>query len=123
MGRPKKKDKLHSTGRHVVKVKIGTNIDGTPIRKAFYSTKSKADAQKKADEYKKQLAISEVTGQFNNTKVGFTDYALKYLELMKGKVKDITYNLKYKNTFENHLMPYFKNVPIKAIKKMILKYT
>ena len=45
MGRPKKEKPTHSSGMYVYKATIGHNFDGTPIRKAFYSSTSKEDAK------------------------------------------------------------------------------
>ena len=37
--------------RYEYKLTLGRGIDGKLIRKSFYSTKSKADARKKAEKY------------------------------------------------------------------------
>ena len=52
MGRPKKEKPNHATGMYEVKVTIGHNFDGTPIRKSFYSSVSKAAAKAKAESLK-----------------------------------------------------------------------
>ncbi len=48
MGRPKKDKPTHSSGMYVYKATVGHNFDGTPIRKAFYSSTSKESANAKA---------------------------------------------------------------------------
>lgn len=60
MGR-KKKGNVNSRGYYTFKKTISTKFDGTPIKKVFYSKKSKADAQIKAEEYivKQQLSIQQ----------------------------------------------------------------
>lgn len=69
--------KQNPTSRYESKITIGQNIDGTLIRKSFYSTKSKADARKKAQkwliEHKAQdyIGIAENSVDDKNTTVRF----------------------------------------------------
>ena len=70
--------------RYEVKVNLGKNMDGTVVRKSVYSTKSKADARKKAEqfrlEYEMELCIG---GSGCITKKRFSDWALYALETYK----------------------------------------
>lgn len=118
MGRPKKEKPNHATGMYEVKVTIGHNFDGTPIRKSFYSSVSKAAAKAKADEYKINQAVAEHTGEsFVSKEECFDTWARKVLENIKGTVKDSSYNLTYKNSIENHLIPYFGKHKVNQIKQ------
>lgn len=79
--------------RYEVKVNLGKNMDGTVVRKSVYSTKSKADARKKAEqfrlEYEMELCIG---GNGCITKKRFSDWALYALETYKKPyVKGNTY--------------------------------
>lgn len=62
MGRPKKEKPNRKDGCYEVKITIGTAVDGTLIRKSFYSTKSKEAARQKAEQYKINQAMQEKTG-------------------------------------------------------------
>ena len=118
MGRPKKEKPNHATGMYEVKVTIGHNFDGTPIRKSFYSSVSKAAAKAKADEYKINQAVAEHTGEsFVSKEECFDTWARKVLENIKGTVKDSSYNLTYKNSIQNHLIPYFGKHKVNQIKQ------
>lgn len=119
MGRPKKEKPNHATGMYEVKVTIGHNFDGTPIRKSFYSPVSKAAAKAKAEEYKINHAVAEQTGEaFVAKEECFDTWARKVLENLKGTIKDSSYNLTYKNSVENHLIPYFGKHKINQIKQL-----
>ncbi|MDO5559378.1 MAG: site-specific integrase [Oscillospiraceae bacterium] len=124
MGRPKKESPTHSTGMYVYKKNIGHNFDGTPIRKAFYSSVSKAAAKAKADQYVIDHAIANQLGDgFTSHEECFDSWAHKVLEMLVGTVKDSTYDLTYKNSVENHLIPYFKKAKVSNIKQIdIQKY-
>ena len=51
--------KSRPDGQYEVKVTVDHDFEGKAIRKSFYSSKSKADARRKADEYKIELAIKK----------------------------------------------------------------
>ena len=38
-------------GLYEIKITVGKNINGSPIRKSFYSSKIKEDTRKQAEEY------------------------------------------------------------------------
>ena len=58
MGRPGKEKPTRSDGLYEIKATVGRRFDGTPIRKSFYSSVSKADA--KAEKYR--IGKEEVDG-------------------------------------------------------------
>ena len=43
--------------RYECKISLGKQYDGTLIRKSFYSTKSMADARKKAEKYRREYEL------------------------------------------------------------------
>lgn len=119
MGRPKKEQPNHASGMYEVKVTVGHDFDGKLIRKSFYSSISKADARAKAEEYKINQAVYEKTGDMPEPSVmTFETWANKVLKNLKGTIKDSSYNLTYKNSIENHLIPYFGKHAIAKIKQI-----
>lgn len=108
MPRPRKEKPNHGN-LYEVKITVGKRMDGTLIRKSFYSSTSRADARKQAEQYKIEKAVSEQTGQiFVEKSVTFSEWALKWLETYKkGKVKQNTYVGTYHNIVHVHLIPYF----------------
>lgn len=119
MGRPKKEKPNRPDGTYEVKITVGKNFDGTLIRKSFYSTISKADARAKAEKYKIDQAVYERTGEYSETKaVTFETWSRKVLSTLKGTIKDSSYNLTYRNSIENHLIPYFGKHHISNIKQI-----
>lgn len=119
MGRPKKEKPNRKDGCYEVKVTIGRAFDGKLIRKSFYSTKSKEDAKAKAEQYKVDQAVESITGETVSTaQTCFDTWARKVLQSIKGTIKDSSYNLTYKNSIDNHLIPYFKKAYIQDIKQI-----
>lgn len=49
--------------RYEHKITLGKDIDGNLIRKSFYSTKSKRDAKRKAEEYAETYKIKHFLGE------------------------------------------------------------
>ena len=92
-----------------MKITIGRDINGKPIRKAFYgATERECKAKIKAywqGEYKP--TYSDIT---------LAEWADKWLEIKKGKVKESTYESTYRNAVDVHIKPYFKNARLKDIK-------
>lgn len=117
MGRPRKEMPNHSSGMYCVRKKIGENFDGTPIRKSFYSSVSKADARLKADDYIARAERGDIT-LTAPSEIDFATWAEKVLATLVGTVKDSTYNLTFKNTFENHLVPYFNKRKVASIQQI-----
>ena len=117
MGRPKKEKPNRKDGCYEVKITIGTAVDGTLIRKSFYSTKSKEAARQKAEQYKINQAMQEKTGIcFQKNRTLFAAWALEWLETYKkGKVKDQTYYFTYQINVEKYLIPFFGKMRLQSI--------
>lgn len=117
MGRPKKEKPNRKDGCYEVKITIGTAVDGTLIRKSFYSTKSKEAARQKAEQYKINQAMQEKTGLcFQKNRTLFAAWALEWLETYKkGKVKDQTYYFTYQINVEKYLIPFFGKMRLQSI--------
>ena len=98
MGRPKKEEPNRKDGMYEVKVTVGKNFKGDPIRKSFYSAISKADAKAKAEQYKINQAVHNATGEAPEAPVtAFSTWANKWLETYKkGTIKEHTYLFTYK---------------------------
>lgn len=119
MGRPKKEKPSRKDGMYEYKAVVGYAFDGTRIRKSFYSSLSKADAIRKANEYKISQSIAEQTGDiFVADKKTFAEWAMCWLETYKkGNVKEHTYNFTYKSNIEKYLIPYFGRAKLSDIKQ------
>lgn len=118
MGRPKKEKPNRSDGRFEVKAVISRDIVGKPIRKSFYSKISKEDAQRQAEQYKIDYAISLQSGSmFIPKQVTFGQWANTWLNTYKkGTVKESTYLETYKRTVETYLLPYFGSAYLNDIR-------
>ena len=70
------------------------------------------------DVYKRQdKEVADRTGgAFTSKEECFDTWARKVLENIKGTIKDSSFNLTYKNSIENHLIPYFGKHKISSIK-------
>ena len=125
MGRPKKEKPNHASGMYEVKITVGHDFNGKLIRKSFYSSISKADARAKAEQYKIDHAVREITGELPELDVmTFEMWARKWLETYKkGVVKEHTYHFTYKSNIDKYLIPYFGKAHISAIQQIdIQKY-
>lgn len=121
MGRPKKEKANRKNGIYEVKVTVGHDFDGNPVRKSFYSKISKEDAKAKAEKYKIDLAVAERTGEqfIQSDSTRFDSWAIKWLETYKhGSVKEHTYMFTYKINVERYLVPYFKNAKLTDINQI-----
>ncbi len=118
MARPRKEQPNH--GKYFeIKATVSHELDGTPIRKSFYSEISKDDAKRKAQEYIVSQKIGDASGAgFIDSSITFAAYAKKWLPTIKGTVKDNTYNLTYINSLENHLIPYFGKAILSEIRQI-----
>lgn len=113
MARPKKEAPNHGN-LYEVKITLGRKMDGKLDRKSFFSSKSKQDAQKKAEQYKIRLQM----GLSNMSNISFEEYATTWLLNSKEKsVRTNTYEYTYKNCVKNHLIPYFGRYSIAGIHK------
>jgi integrase len=120
MPRPKKQAPNRKDGLYEIKITIGKRLDGSLIRKSFYSHISKEDARKQAERYKIEHAVAERTGAaFVEHTTAFNDWAEKWLTTYKlGKVKGNTYYSTYRGTVQNHLIPYFGAALLDNIKPL-----
>lgn len=109
MGRPRKEKPSRADGLYETKIIIGRTLDGKYIRKSFYSSISKEDARRQAEEWRIAQAVSNQTGEpFVEKDTRFAQWAAQWLAIYKKpKVSANTYRLTYQNTVEKHLIPYF----------------
>lgn len=100
--------------RYEYKITLGKGVNGELIRKSFYSTKSKTDAKRKAEEYRRQYELELLCGgEPVRPHKKFKDWAIQCLELYKKPyVKANTYCGTYLLPVNKRLIPYFgdKNV-------------
>lgn len=103
--------------RYEYKITLGKDWQGKLIRKSFYSTKSRADAKRKAERYRASYEVSLLCGgEAQRKQVLFKEWAVEALEKFKKPyVKGNTYNGTYLQPVQNHLMPHFGNVPLDNI--------
>lgn len=104
--------------RYEHKITLGKDVNGNLLRKSFYSTKSKADARRKAEKYKAKYELELLCGgEPVRPRVLFRDWAPKCLELYKKPyVKGSTYNGTYLIPVQKHLIPYFGKMAVDEIK-------
>lgn len=119
MGRPKKKQNKRSDGLYEVKVTVDHDFEGKAIRKSFYSSKSEADARKKAEDYKINLAIKKQTGKMS-AKDTFDEVIEKMYEEKKDIVRPQTI-YDHKIVLHKHFSPELGNKKISAIRSTDLK--
>jgi len=107
-----------SDGYYEIKIVTGRDINGKLIRKSFYSTISKKDAEEKAKIWQIEHEAAEMVGSIDNIKsIGFSEWADKWLSVYKeSKVKITTYKSSYERPTNLCLKPYFKNTPLTQIK-------
>lgn len=121
---PRKKEKpTHDSGLYCYRIRI-RQPDGISKQKAFYSSKSKADAIKKAEEWKAEQETIARTGIVPSGTKGdpFDRWAHKWLEAYKrGTVKEHTFNFTYRSIVEKYLIPYFGNCPLGIIRAVDLQ--
>lgn len=100
------------------KITIGRNLDGTAIRKAFYSSKSKSDAKKKAEAWLVNQKAHQIAGvSITDENILFDSWARHWLEVYKKPtVSAKTYNDTYLQNVEKYLIPYFSSAPLRSIK-------
>lgn len=114
----RKKKHQRSDGRFEYKATVGRKLDGTPIRKSFYSMSSLTDAKRQAEVYKQQQTIAAVTGlQETPQTISFAEWSRKWLRTYKKPfVSQSTYMSSYHNIVENHLIPYFGTASLAEIR-------
>lgn len=120
MGRPKKEKPTHSSGMYRYCKTVGHNFDGSPIKKVFYSKKSKADAKRIADEYEVSELVKQATGEaIIESRENFENWAKQWLKTMKsGSVKEHTYKFTYESNVRKYLIPFFGKAKLKDIKQI-----
>lgn len=123
MPRPKKEKPNHGN-LYEVKITIGRGVDGRLIRKSFYSSVSKADAKKQAEQWKIDQAVAEQTGEsFVTRDVTFGEWAVKWLETYKQpNVRPNTYQASYLNPVMKHLIPYFGEARLRDIRPIDIQH-
>lgn len=108
--KPRKKPAKKKTVE--VKITIGHDLDGKPIRKSFYGS-TKREANSKAQEY----LIAKQQKQLVERDIPLAQWADLWLKTyIKGKVKDNTYYNNYENPLRLHIKPRFGNCHMTDIK-------
>ncbi|MDD6985672.1 MAG: site-specific integrase [Butyricicoccus porcorum] len=104
-----RKRQKRADGTFEIKVTIGRDRNGKPIRKSFYSAKSVADAKRRAEEYKQSMAKEKSNlGDSVRKSALFSEWAETWLEVYKQPfVSDATYRSTYEAYVYNHMIPYF----------------
>lgn len=70
--------------RHEYKITLGKDWQGKLIRKSFYSTKSRADAKRKAEKYRAGYELRLLCGNEEcHKKILFKDWAIQALDNYK----------------------------------------
>lgn len=119
MPRPKKEVPNRSDQRFEVKITVGKDINGKAIRKSFYSTISKADAKKQADDWIINQKAASIAGiNISNGSVTFEEWANVWLNSKKGTVKGNTYSESYEKPTKKYLIPYFGKATLTTILPM-----
>lgn len=115
---PRQKSTRRENGQYEYKATIGKTVQGKPIRKSFYSSKSVADAKAKAKKYIEDAAIARVgVIQTDHAPARFDVWARKWLRVYKQPfVSQNTYRLTYENIVEKHLIPYFGTTDLRDIR-------
>ena len=117
MARPKKEQPNRKDGLYEIKKTIGKDMYGRPIRKSFYSSTSKNDARKQAEEYIICQQVADITGEsFIKRTITFGEWANQWLTTYKlGKVKNHTYHYTYRINVEKYMIPYFGRAELNSI--------
>lgn len=110
MPRPKKEQPNHAGGLYEVKITTGKTLDGNLIRKSFYSSISKEDARKQAEEWKinQEVALRSNLPLVDKS-CTFEEWAKIWLETYKKpRVKPHTYDCTYRINVQKYMIPYFR---------------
>lgn len=107
MARPTKQKSNRADGRFKISRTIGKDHTGKAIIKYFYSTVSKEDAERKADEF---------LNKKHEDNILFSVAAYKWLwNYKEGNVKETTFSGSYRRPVELHLVPWFGNFYVRDI--------
>ena len=114
---PRKKSSKRADNRFEYKLTVGKSIKGTPIRKSFYSTVSRADAKRQAEEYKLSQEVAARTGSaFVETSYTFSSWADKWLTTYKKPFVGRNTYIGYEGIVRLYLKPYFGDADLQAIR-------
>lgn len=115
---PRKKETPNHGEYYEYKISVGKRLDGSPIRKSFYSKISKQDAKNAAEEWRINEKAHALAGlPLNNDSIRFDEWANLWLEKYKrGRVKDSTFTETYQRPVKKILIPYFGRASISQIK-------
>lgn len=104
--------------RYEYKITLGKDLNGKLIRRSFYSTKSKTDAKKKAEDFRLKYEMEMcLCGESTIKAVKFSDWAHSCLTMYKKPyVKANTYYGTYVEPLEKHLIPYFGHMNMDSIR-------
>lgn len=106
-----------SNKKWIAKIQVGTDNNGNPIIKRFSSTKSKSEATKKLEEFKRKMLINE----YSSNKAILNDYIENWLELyQKPKVKATTLHRDV-TAFENHIRHTIGHMKLKDIDVQVVQ--
>ena len=98
---------------------VGQDVSGKKKYKSFTSATSLQAAKDKAKAYIEEINKEKTIALIKEVeRLNFNNYSAEFLLSIKGTVKDSTYNLTYKNTFDNHLIPYFGQTALSDIKQI-----
>lgn len=118
---PRRKQTKRANGMYEYKAVVGHDLRGNPIRKSFYSSKSKSDAKDKAQEYIVKQEVVATVGITEETASDITlaEWADKWLKTYKKPVvSSQTYANTYENSVEHHIKPYFGQAKLKNIRNI-----
>lgn len=107
------------------KITLGKDVNGKLIRKSFYSTKSKADAKRKAEKYRAHYELELLCGGHEDRpRILFKAWVIECLELYKKPfVKGNTYSGTYLIPVQQRLIPWFGEMKLDEIMPLhIQKY-
>lgn len=113
MGRPAKQKPTRADGRFKITRTIGKDIHGKPIQKCFYSRISRADAERKANEFLNKEREENIL---------FSTMAETWLYNYKeGNVKETTFEGSYKRPVLLHIIPWFKDFYVRDITQAMVQ--
>ena len=113
----KQTDKKKNDRPYEHKITLGKDINGRLIRKSFYSTKSKADAKRKAEKYKAHYELELLCGGHEERpRILFKSWVTECLDLYKKPfVKGNTYSGTYLIPVQQRLIPWFGEMKLDEI--------
>lgn len=113
---PKKKKGERADGLVEYKANVGRNIKGKAIRKSFYGQTMK-EAKEAADDYIDNLK----NGLLVNDKITLAEWAKNWLKVYKEESVKGNTLAKYQTLVNNHIIPYFGDAPMSAIRPIDVK--